>query len=123
MNHTVSGRLAMTLLAGALAMAAAAAQPQQPADSTVLVYDVQNGDQQGKLMLKDTQLAFESLSDARKSRTWKYADIREISKKRKEVTVRPFKGDRYAFQFPNNATRDRLFKLISERVVAARLGK
>jgi hypothetical protein len=41
-----------------------------------MIFDVRNGDQQGKLMIKDTELAFESLTDARHSRNWKYADIR-----------------------------------------------
>lgn len=86
-----------------------------------LLFDVRNGDQQGKLMLGEQDLVFESLTDARHSRTWKYTELREISKKRKEVSVKPFKGSKYSFQFPNNETRDRLYKLISDRILAARL--
>lgn len=106
------------LIAGTISVACFAQTPA-PANEP-LVYDVRNGDQQGKLILKDDVLGFESLSDARQSRTWKYAEIREVSKKRKEVSVRPFKGSKYSFQFPNNSTRDRLFTMISDRVVAAR---
>ena len=103
---------AMLLLVSGLAMAQQAVEPQ--------VYDVRNGDQQGKLMIKEDGLAFESLSDARQSRNWKYTEIREVSKKRKELSVRPFKGSKYAFQFPNNGVRDRLYTMITDRVVAAR---
>lgn len=114
MNTPSMGRrFAMLLLVtGGLTFAQQASEPQ--------VYDVRNGDQQGKLIFKEDSLGFESLSDARHSRTWKYAEIREVSKKRKEVIVRPFKGSRYAFQFPNNGTRDRLYTMITDRVVAAR---
>lgn len=106
------------------------AQPQTPqsappqVDSAApLIMDVRNGDQEGKLVLKDTEMAFESLSDARQSRKWKYADIREISKKRRELSVKPFKGSKYAFQLQDNSTRDRLYKLISDRILTARQGK
>jgi hypothetical protein len=115
MNTLMIGRrFAMLLLVtGGLAIAQqSAAEPQ--------IFDVRNGDQQGKLIFKEDTLGFESLSDARQSRTWKYGEIREVSKKRKEVIVRPFKGSRYAFQFPNNGTRDRIHTMISDRVVAAR---
>jgi hypothetical protein len=107
------------VITGALATASAFAQPPA-ASADALIYDVRNGDQQGKLVFKEDALGFESLSDARQSRTWKYADIREVSKKRREVSVRPFKGSKYSFQFGNNSTRDRIYTMISDRVVAAR---
>lgn len=94
-------------------------QPAQGA-STEQIFDVRNGDQTGKLILGDTELAFESLTDARHSRRWKYADIRELSKKKSEFTVRPFKGDRYDFQFKDKKLRDRIYNMISDRIIAAR---
>ena len=105
-------RLAALVLVSGLAFAQQAAEPQ--------IYDVRNGDQQGKLVIKEDGLGFESLSDARQSRNWKYTEIREVSKKRKELSVRPFKGSKYAFQFPNNGMRDRLYTMITDRVVIAR---
>lgn len=114
MNTLSMGRrFAVLMIAGALSgFAQNLSEPQ--------VYDVRNGDQQGKLVFKEDTLGFESLSDARQSRTWKYAEIREVSKKRKELSVRPFKGSKYAFQFANNGMRDRLYTMITDRVVAAR---
>ena len=87
------------------------------ADMTV---DVRNGDQQGKLMLRQDELAFESLTDAKHSRSWKYAEIRSLEKKRKEVLVRPFKGSRYYFQFPDNKMRDQIYDAVSQRILTAR---
>lgn len=87
-----------------------------------MIFDVRNGDQTGKLMLKDSELAFESLTDSKHSRTWKYVDIREVSKKKKELRVRPKKGSTYDFQFKDGKLRDRIYDLIANRVVAARQG-
>jgi hypothetical protein len=87
-----------------------------------LIFDVRNGDQQGKLMLKQDELAFESLTDARHSKSWKYADIRELSRPKKEIRVKPFKGDRYDFQFKDKKNRDKIYDLITQRILAARQG-
>jgi hypothetical protein len=87
-----------------------------------LVYDVRNGDQQGKLLIKDSELAFESLSDAKQSRSWKYSEIRELSRRGKDLRVRPFKGSRYDFQFKDRKLRDQIYDQISQRILAARHG-
>ena len=85
------------------------------------VIDVRNGDQKGKLLVRDTELQFESLTDAKHSRTWNYADIRTLEKKGfKAMRVRPLKGSRYDFQFDNRGNRDRIYNLISQKVVEAR---
>ena len=85
-----------------------------------MVFDVRNGDQQGKLLLGDTELAFESLTDARHSQRWKYADIRELSRKKKDLRVRPHRGDTYDFQFKKKQDRDKIYDLISARILANR---
>ena len=88
------------------------------------VIDVRNGDQKGKLLVRDAELQFESLTDAKHSQTWKYADIRTLEKKIfKAMRVRPFKGSRYDFQFDNVGNRDRIYNLISQKVVEARKTK
>lgn len=86
------------------------------------IFDVRNGDQTGKLIFKETELAFESLTDSKHSRNWKYAEIREVSKKKKNLRVRPQKGDTYDFQFKDGKLRDRIYDMIASRVVAARQG-
>lgn len=75
------------------------ASSQAPGSQAEPTFDVRNGDQQGKLVVADAELAFESLTDSRHSRRWKYADVRELSKKgKKEFRVRPHKGSRYDFR-------------------------
>lgn len=106
------------LLTPELVNQAAYAQNTPGASMTI---DVRNGDQNGKLVLNENDLAFESLSDGKRSRTWKYADVREVSKRgKKELRVRPYRGDRYDFQFPDRGQRDRIYDAIAQRVVAAR---
>lgn len=90
---------------------------------TDIRFDVHNGDQQGKLMFQDNELVFESLSDARHSRHWKYADIRELTHNDHEIKVQPYHGDKYEFQFKNRAMLDTAYNLISDRVVEARQGR
>ncbi len=85
-----------------------------------IIVDIRNGDQRGKLMLRGTELAFESLTDGKQSKSWKYAEIRSLEKKRKEVRVKPYKGSRYDFQFPDNGARDRIYEEISQRILTAR---
>ncbi len=97
------------------------AQGPPPIPGADIVIDIRNGDQKGKLLIKSDELAFESLSDARHSRHWKYQEIREFAKKGgKEMRVQPFKGDRYDFQFKDKKECDRIYQEISNRVVAAR---
>jgi hypothetical protein len=55
------------------------AQQTPPIPPESIIFDVRNGDQQGKLVLTDTELAFESLTDSKHSRRWNYVDIRELS--------------------------------------------
>lgn len=87
-----------------------------------MIFDVRNGDQTGKLIFKPDELAFESLTDAKHSRTWRYEEIREVSRKKKQLRVRPKKGDTYDFQFKDSKLRDRIYDMIANRVVAARQG-
>lgn len=100
-----------------LVSAAVAAQAPMAPGAT---YDVRNGDQQGKLMIRDSEIAFESLTDAKHSRTWTYTDIRSLEKKRKELRLRPFKGSRYDFQLNGNQMRDQLYDMITAKILAAR---
>ncbi|MBL8227678.1 MAG: hypothetical protein JNL98_04350 [Bryobacterales bacterium] len=121
---TLRRSLAALILAAGLVSASGRADAQtQPASiDSPAVFDVRNGDQQGKLMFKETELAFESLTDARQSRNWKYAEIREVSKRKKNLRVRPFKGSTYDFQFKKSQERDKIYDMIASRVLAARQG-
>ncbi len=93
-------------------------QPHQ----TETVFDVRNGDQRGKLILQHDQVRFESLTDAKHSRTWTYAEIRELRREHdgKEIDLEPYHGDTYEFQFENPARADAVYHAISDRLVQVR---
>lgn len=130
MRHTIR-RSASAIWAGAVFLTVipvadvlgGQAPPTLPSSTSNMVFDVRNGDQQGKLVLGETELAFESLTDARHSRRWKYADIRELSRKKKNLRVRPFRGDTYDFQFKKQKDRDKIYDLITANILAARQTK
>ena len=117
MFNPVLLRLTLAALLGAFAFSGSVGLAQ----SAPTVIDVRNGDQKGKLTISDTELAFDSLTDAKHSRTWKYSEIRTFEKRIiKGIRVRPFKGSRYDFSFDSIANRDRIYSLASQKVVDAR---
>jgi hypothetical protein len=108
--------------AGAESEANRTATPPSTLNITDVRFDVKNGDQRGKLMLQPDQLVFESLTDARHSRSWKYSDIRELTHNDHEIKVKGRHGDDYEFQIKNRAMLDTAYNLISDKVIAARQG-
>jgi hypothetical protein len=107
---------------------AARSTPQDIARSTPdrnvneVSFDVKNGDQHGKLVFHRDSVSFESLSDAKHSRHWTYAEIRELNRKGDEIKIEPYHGDKYEFQFRDPAMRDTVYNMLSDRIVAAREG-
>ena len=87
-----------------------------------MTFDVKNGDQRGKLIVRDDAVSFESLSDATPSRRWAYSDIKELTKDSNEVKIEPYHGSKYEFQFVNPAMRDTVYNMLSDKIVAARQG-
>ena len=120
MKNILRRSLFLTLLAGALGLVSVSPASAQAPMAQGATYDVRNGDQQGKLMIRDTEIAFESLTDAKHSRSWAYEGIRSLEKKRKELRLRPFKGSRYDFQLNGNQMRDQLYDMITAKILAAR---
>jgi len=117
-NTLLRGILTLTLL---LAPGVGVSMARAQSNAGSMMIDVRNGDQSGKLLINDNDVAFESLTDGKRSRTWKYAEVREVTKRgRKEMRIRPFKGDRYDFQFPDRGQRDKIYDAIANRVVTAR---
>lgn len=87
---------------------------------TDISFDVKNGDQRGKLILRPDMLMFESLTDARHSRRWSYAELRELKRDSNEIKIEPFHGDKYEFQFHNKAMLDTAYRALSDRIITAR---
>lgn len=107
-------------LIGSLVLALAPAFAQPAADQT---FDVRNGDQKGKLIVAADELRFDSLTDAKHSRVWKYSEIRGLEKKFRAIRVQPFKGDRYDFQLGGGDRRDKVYDLITRKLVTVRESK
>jgi hypothetical protein len=112
----------LTLPRIVLSFALAVSLWAQPAGDISI--DVRNGDQRGRLTLREAELSFESLTDSKHSRIWKYADIRTLERKWfTGMRLRPHSGSRYDFQFQNKADRERIFTTISNRIYSARQAK
>lgn len=75
----------------------------------------------GKLMVGDKGISFENVSDARRSKTWTYAQIQEFKREsNNRVTIEPFDDHEYEFTLDGPAMADATYKMISDRIVAAR---
>jgi hypothetical protein len=86
-----------------------------------VIFDVRHKGDRGKLVITARGVSFEDLSDAKHSRTWNYSQIRELKREgRNEVKIEPFSGDSYEFKLEGRALSDSLYRMIGDRIVAAR---
>ena len=78
--------------------------------------------QKGRLMLVGSQLIFESIDDASSSRRWDLKDIKSLENKNPyELRVEPFTGDDYRFELTGTPMEAAQYKLLVDRVTAARV--
>jgi len=86
-----------------------------------IIFDVRYNDDRGKLIVTSRGVSFEDLSNAKHSRTWTYAHIKELKRDgRREVKIEPYSGDSYEFKLDGRELSDSVYKLIGDRIVAAR---
>lgn len=82
------------------------------------------GSTEGKLVVTDKMIAFESLGDVKRSRQWELKDIKEIKQTGPYVlTITPFSGDKYTLELQGDSMPPADFKALTDRIAAARLGK
>jgi hypothetical protein len=76
----------------------------------------------GKLIADDSKLRFESVTEASHSRTWNYNELQQFQSERDHALlhVRPVSGEAYDFNVRNGATAGAMYKLVSDKIVAAR---
>jgi hypothetical protein len=76
----------------------------------------------GRLIADDMRLRFESVTQADHSRTWNYNDLQQFQSERDHALlhVRPVSGEGYDFNVRNGATAGSMYKLVSDKIVAAR---
>ena len=81
-----------------------------------------NGHCTGKLIANDSNLRFESISEASHSTNWNYNDLNSFTTEKDHslLKVTSKSGEDYQFNVANGATAGALYRLVSEKIVAAR---
>lgn len=82
------------------------------------------GSTDGKLVISETEIAFEGLNDIKRSQRWSYQDIKEIKQSSSYILeVVPFRGDKYKLELQGEGMSTAQFKVIENRIAAARTAK
>lgn len=86
-----------------------------------VMFDVRYHGDRGKLVITTKGVTFEDISDAKHSRSWNYAQIKELKRDgSREIKIEPFSGDSYEFRLDGRDLSDAVYKMIADRIVAAR---
>jgi hypothetical protein len=108
----------------------AAATAPAPAEATgTKVYQARQkrfpvGSTDGKLVISETEIAFESLNDIKRSQRWSYRDIKEIKQSSSYlIEITPFRGDKYKLELQGEGMSSAQFKALEDRIAAARTTK
>ncbi|MBL8213281.1 MAG: hypothetical protein JNK87_21365 [Bryobacterales bacterium] len=110
---------------------AAAAGPQSGAagaSANTLTFRAQKkkmlrGNTDGKLIIDDTRIMFESTDNASDSRRWELKEIKELKNKNPyELEIRPFRGENYELQL-TDAMDQAQFREIVDRVTKSRTAR
>jgi len=91
------------------------------ADAPEAVFDARYKDDRGKLVVGASALTFEDISDAKRSRTWTYSQIKEMKREGgNTLKIEPYTGDDVEFRLEGSAMSEAVYKTIAYRIVAAR---
>lgn len=95
--------------------------PQPPMESEAL-FNVRYHDDSGKLVITQTGVSFEDLSNANHSRSWSYAQIKELKREKSsnEIKIQPYNGDKFEFHVEGPFMTDTVYNMIADRIIAAR---
>ena len=109
----------------AAAVPATAAAPAA-ADSKVMTFGAQRnkrlrGKTDGKLIIDDQRIMFESVDKAEDSQRWELKEIRELKHKNAyELEIKPFVGDTYVLTITGSGMDNSQFREIVDRVTKSR---
>jgi hypothetical protein len=85
------------------------------------IFDVRWHGDRGKLVITPRGVNFEDMSDQEHSRSWSYAEIKELTRHdRNEVKVEPYHGDAREFHVEGSGMPETVYNMIANRVAAAR---
>jgi hypothetical protein len=85
-------------------------------------HDHASGNCEGKLIVRDTGLAFESVGEADHSKSWSYGQIEELERNRSEnkIIIDPYNSDDdYTLKFSGEMD-EAVFQVLKDRIVANR---
>ncbi len=100
------------------------AKTAKEAASYQVVHDKRLGSTEGRLLVGDDMVSYESISDVKASRRWEYRSIKEIRLPNPyQLEVRPFEGDTYKFKLEGSGMDPAAFKQLVDRVTSARTGR
>ena len=85
------------------------------------IFDVRYRGDRGKLVVTSTGLNFEDLEDADHSRSWTYAQIKELKREGNKIKIKPHNGDSAEFHLEDAAMTEAVYQTIGNRVAAARV--
>ena len=85
-----------------------------------VMFDVRYHDDRGKLIVTDKGVNFEDISNAKHSRSWTYAQIKELKRDGKEIKIDGYSSDAYEFHVSGKLMSDEIYRTIADRIVAAR---
>jgi hypothetical protein len=92
-----------------------------PADAhSEAIFDVRHRGDRGKLVVGNRGLTFEDLSNAKRSRSWAYSEIKSLKRDGDDVKIEPHSGDTVEFEFHGKRMSDSVYQLIGDRIVGAR---
>ncbi len=91
-----------------------------PADG--MQFNIRHDDDFGRLVIGDRGLTFDALSNARKSRRWLYAEIKEFKHDvgDREFKLKTYDGDEFKFHVTDRDLSNDVYNLIADRIVSAR---
>ncbi len=80
-----------------------------------------NGDN-GKLIVGPDSVSWQDLAHADRSRTWSYAQIKELKRDKDDnaVKISPYSGEEHKFKIRGPFLNDTVYNMIAERIIAAR---
>jgi len=86
-----------------------------------VIFDVRYHNDRGKLVVTSRGVNFEDLSDSKHSRSWSYAQIKELKRQGgNEIKIEPHQGDSIEFKVEGPEMSEAVYQAIANRVAAAR---
>lgn len=91
--------------------------------TSATIFDARYHGDRGKLIVNDTGLNWQDLSDASRSRSWSYAQIKELKRDKDEnaIKIEPYNGEEHKFKIAGPFMTDTVYNMVADRVVAARI--